>query len=47
MTTLQDDLAAARCRCRVMLTTVLPSPTRDDDVEATWLWRDVDVESCW
>jgi hypothetical protein len=33
--------------CRVLLATALPSPTGDGVAEATWLWSDVDAESCW
>jgi hypothetical protein len=42
-----DDLAAMRCRCRVMLAIVLLSRAGDGAVEATWPCRDVDVESYW
>jgi hypothetical protein len=30
-----------------MLVTILPSHAGDGDVGATWLRRDVEVESCW
>jgi hypothetical protein len=30
-----------------MLATVLPSHAGDGAAEANWLWRNVDVESCW
>jgi hypothetical protein len=46
-TTLSGDLAVARCRCRVMLATKLPSHEGNDAVGATWPRRDVDAESCW
>jgi hypothetical protein len=36
-----------RCRCRVMLVTMLPSYAGDDATEATWPWYDVDAELCW
>jgi hypothetical protein len=39
----RGDLAAARCRCRVMLVTMLPSHAHDDTTEKTWPRRDVDV----
>jgi hypothetical protein len=35
-----------QCRYRVMLATKLSSHAGDDTVEATWLRRDVDAESC-
>jgi hypothetical protein len=38
-------LATTRCRCRVMLVTVLPSHAGDDVVMTTWLQYDEDVES--
>jgi hypothetical protein len=41
----QGNLAAARCRCRVMLATVLPSHASDSTVEVTWPQRDVATES--
>jgi hypothetical protein len=43
----RGDLVAARYRCRVMLVTVMPSHVDDGVVDATWLWRDVDMESSW
>jgi hypothetical protein len=45
MTTLRDDLATTRCRCRVMLATMLLSHAHDDAAEVTWPRRDVDAES--
>jgi hypothetical protein len=41
------DLAAARCRCQVMLATVLLSHAGDDVIRVTWPQREVDAESCW
>jgi hypothetical protein len=32
----RDDLAVARCTCRVMLAMVLPSHASDGTVEVTW-----------
>jgi hypothetical protein len=43
----RGDLAAARCRCRVMLATMLPSHAGDGATEATWPRRDINAESCW
>jgi hypothetical protein len=40
----QGDLAATRCRCQVMLATVLPSHTGDGAIIVTWPWRDIDAE---
>jgi hypothetical protein len=40
-------LVAARCRCRVMLATKLPSHASNGTAEATWLWHDIGAESCW
>jgi hypothetical protein len=45
MMTLRDDLATTRCRCRVMLATMLLSHAHDDAAEVTWPQRDVDAES--
>jgi hypothetical protein len=42
----QGDLAVAWCRCRVTLATALSSPA-GDGAGLTWLWHDVDAESCW
>jgi hypothetical protein len=42
-----DDGAKAQCQCRVMLAMTFPSHVGDGAAEATWLWRDVDVASCW
>jgi hypothetical protein len=41
------DMAVERCRCRVMLATLLPSHTGDDAAEATWSRCDIDTESYW
>jgi hypothetical protein len=41
-----DDLAIARCRCQVMLVTVLLSHADDGTVETAWPRRDVVAESC-
>jgi hypothetical protein len=41
----QNDLAAARYGCRVMLAMMLLSHVGDDATGATWLLRDVYVES--
>jgi hypothetical protein len=35
-----------RCRCRVMLASMLPSHAGDGAAEATWSRRDVNAESC-
>jgi hypothetical protein len=43
----QGDLAAVRCRCRVMLVTTLLSHAGDGATGATWPQHDIDVESCW
>jgi hypothetical protein len=43
----RGDKAAARCRCWVMLVTMLPSHASNSATEVTWPQRDVDVESCW
>jgi hypothetical protein len=40
-------LVMARCRCRVMLATVLPSHPSDGAAKVTWPRRDVSAESCW
>jgi hypothetical protein len=39
-------LAAARCRCRVMLAFLLSSHVGDGIAEVTWPRHDVDAESC-
>jgi hypothetical protein len=36
----RGDLAVAKCRCRVMLTTVPPSHVDDGTTEVTWPWCD-------
>jgi hypothetical protein len=57
-TVLPGDMAAMRCRCRVMLETALPgrlghgamlmpSHAGDGAVGVTWPQRDVDAKSCW
>jgi hypothetical protein len=43
----RGDLVTARCRCWVMLATVLPSHGGDGAIGAIWSWRDVHAESCW
>jgi hypothetical protein len=43
----RGDLAAARCRCRVMLAIMLPRHVGDGVVGVTWPRRDVNAESCW
>jgi hypothetical protein len=40
-------LVVARCRCRVMLVTVLSSHASNGAAEATWPRRGVGVESYW
>jgi hypothetical protein len=42
----RGDLAATRCRCRVVLAMVLSSHADDGAAEVTWLRRDIDAESC-
>jgi hypothetical protein len=42
----QGDLATARCRCRVMLMTILLSHAGDGAAKVTWPQHDVDAESC-
>jgi hypothetical protein len=37
----------ARCRCQVILVTMLSSHAGDDVARATWPRHDVDAESCW
>jgi hypothetical protein len=41
-----SDLAVARCRCRVMLATMLLSHDGNVAVEVTWSHCDVGAESC-
>jgi hypothetical protein len=43
----RGDLATVRCRCRVMLATLLSSHVGDSAIGETGPQRDVDVESCW
>jgi hypothetical protein len=43
----RGDLAAMRCRCLLMLATMLLSHAGDDAVDTTWPRHDVDAESCW
>jgi hypothetical protein len=47
VTMLPVKMVAMRCRCRVMLATMLLSHVGDDTGGATWARRDVNVESCW
>jgi hypothetical protein len=42
----RGDLAAARCRCRVMLATMRPSHAGIGVAEVTWPRRDIGAESC-
>jgi hypothetical protein len=44
--TAKATLVVMRCKCRVMLATVLPSHASDGAAEVTWPRRDVGVESC-
>jgi hypothetical protein len=46
MSALPRDLAMAQCRCRVMLSIMLPSHGGDGAVEVTWSRRDINAESC-
>jgi hypothetical protein len=43
----RGDLAVTRCRCRVMLVTMLLSHDGDGAAEVTWPWCDVDAKSYW
>jgi hypothetical protein len=43
----RGDLVATRCKCRVMLATVLSSHVGDSAAEATWSRRDIVVKSYW
>jgi hypothetical protein len=43
----RDELATTRCRCRIMLTTMILSRAGNDTAGTTWSWRDIDVDSCW
>jgi hypothetical protein len=45
-TTLPCNLTVVRYRCRVLLVTMLSSHARKGAAEVTWLWRDIDAESC-
>jgi hypothetical protein len=40
------DLAVTRCRCRVMVVTILSSHAGDGAARVTWQHHDVDAESC-
>jgi hypothetical protein len=41
----QDNLAAVRCRYRVVLETMLPSHVGNGAAEVTWVRHDIDAES--
>jgi hypothetical protein len=43
----EATMVVARCRCRVMLTIVLPSYASDGTIEATWPRCDVGADSWW
>jgi hypothetical protein len=45
--TVEATLVMTPGRCRVMPAKMLPSHTGDGTAGATWLWHDVDAESCW
>jgi hypothetical protein len=46
-TALPGDFTVARCRRRVIHATMLSSHAGDNVAGVTWLWCDVDAESCW
>jgi hypothetical protein len=43
----RGDFTVTRCRCQVILATMLSSHAGDDATGVTWSWSDVNVESCW
>jgi hypothetical protein len=40
-------LATILPRCRVMMAMVLPGHAGDSATKVTWLWYNVDAETCW